>query len=67
MLKSILLENLAGLSDVESTVIRERFAIGPALAVEGCGPKTLEQVGHIIGVGADRGRRGLEYRARTHW
>lgn len=56
-LKSILLENLAGLSDVESTVIRERFAMGPALCAEGAGPKTLEQVGHIIGVTKERVRQ----------
>lgn len=56
-LKTILLENLAGLSEVESTVILERFALGPALALEGAGPKTLEQVGHIIGVTKERVRQ----------
>lgn len=56
-LKSILLENLADLSEVESTVIRERFALGPALCAEGAGPKTLEQVGHIIGVTKERVRQ----------
>ncbi|MFQ5494950.1 MAG: sigma-70 family RNA polymerase sigma factor [Phycisphaerae bacterium] len=56
-LKDILLQNLAGLSEVESTVIRERFALGKPLIGEECGPKTLEQVGHIIGVTKERVRQ----------
>lgn len=56
-LKSILIENMAGLSDVEGTVIRERFAIG-APTIDGRPmPKTLEQVGHIIGVTKERVRQ----------
>ncbi len=56
-LKEILLRNLAGLSDVERTVITERFALiqtainGPAM------PKTLEQVGLVIGVTKERVRQ----------
>ncbi len=56
-LKDILVKNLAGLSDVEKTVIHERFAIGdetPGLLTQ---PKTLEQVGHIIGVTKERVRQ----------
>ncbi len=57
-LKTILLKNLADLSDVERTVICERFALGPAVATIGFGgPKTLEQVGHIIGVTKERVRQ----------
>ena len=55
-LKSILLRNLADLSDVEQTVIRERFALapgGPSVSP----PKTLEQVGSIIGVTKERVRQ----------
>jgi RNA polymerase sigma factor (sigma-70 family) len=53
-LKEILLQNLAGLSDVESTVIRERFAVGNGTLTI---PKTLEQVGVIIGVTKERVRQ----------
>ncbi len=54
-LKTILSRNAADLTAVEETVIRERFAIGPdeELAV----PKTLEQVGQIIGVTKERVRQ----------
>lgn len=55
-LKEILIANLAGLSEVETTVIRERFALRPCVEGEG-GPKTLEQVGHIIGVTKERVRQ----------
>ena len=56
-LKQILLKNVANLTDVERTVIHERFAIGkPAIGVAS-GPKTLEQVGHIIGVTKERVRQ----------
>ncbi|MBI4719440.1 MAG: sigma-70 family RNA polymerase sigma factor [Planctomycetes bacterium] len=55
-LKDILIQNLAGLSDVERKVIDERFALsdytGQAMA-----PKTLEQVGHLIGVTKERVRQ----------
>ncbi|MHC5110175.1 MAG: sigma-70 family RNA polymerase sigma factor [Planctomycetota bacterium] len=56
-LKDILLENLAGLSQVEQTVITERFAIGAPHFGEDRGPKTLEQVGRIIGVTKERVRQ----------
>jgi RNA polymerase primary sigma factor len=56
-LKQIFLENLAGLSEVERTVITERFALG-GLTPEGTPlPKTLEQVGLIIGVTKERVRQ----------
>ena len=56
-LKQILLENAAGLSDVERTVIRERFALGIPLDGSEPRPKTLEQVGYIIGVTKERVRQ----------
>ena len=56
-LKEILIENSAGLSDVEATVICERFAIGKLAIDDEANPKTLEQVGHIIGVTKERVRQ----------
>ncbi|MGB2985510.1 MAG: sigma-70 family RNA polymerase sigma factor [Phycisphaerae bacterium] len=56
-LKQILLQNVAGLSDVERTVIHERFAIGRCGSDGTISPKTLEQVGHIIGVTKERVRQ----------
>ena len=57
-LKAILLKNHADLSDVERTVIRERFALGAVVLTSmPVGPKTLEQVGHIIGVTKERVRQ----------
>ncbi len=55
--KEILLRNLAGLSEVERTVLNERFAIGPPTGPEEQAPKTLEQVGRIIGVTKERVRQ----------
>lgn len=55
-LKEIFLGNLADLSDVERTVISERFALGVAVSVPPQ-PKTLEQVGNIIGVTKERVRQ----------
>ncbi len=56
-LKEILLRNLAGLSEVERTVISERFALGePSFMGPAC-PKTLEQVGQLIGVTKERVRQ----------
>ena len=55
-LKEIFLQNLAGLSDVERTVISERFALAP-LGSEPNAPKTLEQVGTLIGVTKERVRQ----------
>lgn len=56
-LKRIMLDNLAGLSDVERTVIRERFALSPKFDGDATSPKTLEQVGNIIGVTKERVRQ----------
>ena len=56
-LKEILIGNLAGLSDVEQTVISERFALHVMPADPANGPKTLEQVGLIIGVTKERVRQ----------
>jgi RNA polymerase sigma factor (sigma-70 family) len=57
-LKRILLENSADLNDVEQKVIRERFAItGPVPTLEPSKPKTLEEVGTIIGVTKERVRQ----------
>ena len=56
-LKRILLGNLAQLSEVERTVISERFALGVP-SVDGMpSAKTLEQVGNIIGVTKERVRQ----------
>ncbi len=55
-LKSILVKNLADLTDVERTVIRERFALA-APDPDTAAPKTLEQVGSIIGVTKERVRQ----------
>ena len=55
-LKGILLGNHAELSEVEQTVIRERFALS-SLDPESAAPKTLEQVGLLIGVTKERVRQ----------
>lgn len=53
--RDILAQNRADLNDIEKTVIRERFAL------DGTGgstkPKTLEQVGQMIGVTKERVRQ----------
>jgi len=56
-LRQILEENLADLSSVEQKVIRERFAVTPVGVEDLAGPKTLEQVGSIIGVTKERVRQ----------
>lgn len=56
-LRQILVANVADLSDVERTVIRERFALAAAGGSLYGGPKTLEQVGMIIGVTKERVRQ----------
>jgi len=56
-LKEILLRNLAGLSEVEKQVISERFAIVENNIVAPIEPKTLEQVGMLIGVTKERVRQ----------
>jgi RNA polymerase sigma factor (sigma-70 family) len=55
-LKEILIKNLAELSEVERRVINERFAISNNPAAE-ASPKTLEEVGSIIGVTKERVRQ----------
>ncbi|MFH0983800.1 MAG: sigma-70 family RNA polymerase sigma factor [Planctomycetota bacterium] len=55
-LKEILLRNLADLNDIERTVIHARFALG-APAGASAGPKTLEEVGLLIGVTKERVRQ----------
>ena len=56
-LKEILVANVADLSTVELTVINERFAIGKHEYGGDTAPKTLEQVGHLIGVTKERVRQ----------
>jgi RNA polymerase primary sigma factor len=56
-LKDILVRNLAELSEVEQTVISERFALGVPTITGDPAPKTLEQVGKIIGVTKERVRQ----------
>lgn len=56
-LKEILIRNLAGLSEVERKVIIERFALGRPKIEGQPGPKTLEQVGRVIGVTKERVRQ----------
>ena len=56
-LKEILVRNLAELTEVEQTVIQERFALGLPL-MDGKPPgKTLEEVGQLIGVTKERVRQ----------
>ncbi|GJM24671.1 MAG: hypothetical protein DHS20C16_10860 [Phycisphaerae bacterium] len=55
-LKDIIADNAAALSEVEKTVIVERFALAPKPS-EVPTPKTLEQVGNIIGVTKERVRQ----------
>lgn len=55
-LKDIITENVAALSEVEQTVILQRFALN-ANPSELPMPKTLEQVGMIIGVTKERVRQ----------
>ncbi|MCG3179126.1 MAG: RNA polymerase sigma factor RpoD [Phycisphaerae bacterium] len=54
-LREIIVRNAADLNEVEQTVIRERFAISEY--VEETTPKTLEEVGAIIGVTKERVRQ----------
>ena len=56
-LREILNSNRAELSEIEKTVIRERFALEPPSAFEPASPKTLEQVGVMIGVTKERVRQ----------
>jgi RNA polymerase primary sigma factor len=54
-IREILTENRAELNDMERTVIRERFALTED--VDQPRPKTLEQVGELIGVTKERVRQ----------
>ena len=56
-LRTILTKNLADLNEVEQTVISERFALSAVLSAETPQPKTLEQVGVLIGVTKERVRQ----------
>jgi RNA polymerase primary sigma factor len=54
-LREILTENKASLNEIEQTVIRKRFALDDADPM--AKPKTLEQVGELIGVTKERVRQ----------
>lgn len=54
-LREILTENRASLNDIEQTVIRKRFALDEIDPL--AKPKTLEQVGELIGVTKERVRQ----------
>lgn len=54
-LREILTENRAALNEIEQTVIRQRFALDDANPQ--AKPKTLEQVGEMIGVTKERVRQ----------
>ncbi len=56
-LRGILFSNAASLNETEVTVILERFALGEAGVPTDERPKTLEQVGTIIGVTKERVRQ----------
>ena len=56
-LRGIIKENTAALNDVEVKVLRARFALGRVDGLDGEGPKTLEQVGLLIGVTKERVRQ----------
>jgi len=54
-IRDILAQNRAELNDMERTVIRERFALNAT--AESPKPKTLEQVGQLVGVTKERVRQ----------
>ncbi len=56
-LRGILTQNSADLNDVEVKVIQARFALGRVENLPADGPKTLEQVGLLIGVTKERVRQ----------
>ncbi len=56
-LRSILARNTAELNEVEARVLQARFALGQVEGLDGDGPKTLEQVGLLIGVTKERVRQ----------
>jgi RNA polymerase sigma factor (sigma-70 family) len=53
----IIKKNSAELNDVEFKVIQARFALGKSNELAAAGPKTLEQVGLLIGVTKERVRQ----------
>lgn len=56
-LRGIIQKNSASLNEVEVKVIQARFALGQVEGQEAEGPKTLEQVGLLIGVTKERVRQ----------
>ncbi len=56
-LRGIIQENTAELSAVEVTVLQARFALAKVQGLDGDNPKTLEQVGSLIGVTKERVRQ----------
>ncbi len=56
-LRGIISCNAANLNDVEVKVLQARFALGQIEGAPGDGPKTLEQVGLLIGVTKERVRQ----------
>ncbi|MBN2562159.1 MAG: sigma-70 family RNA polymerase sigma factor [Phycisphaerae bacterium] len=56
-LRGIIKENAADLNETEVKVIQARFALCKIDGLEGEGPKTLEQVGMVIGVTKERVRQ----------
>jgi len=56
-LRGIIRTNSALLNDVEVTVLQARFALAPVQGLDGDEPKTLEQVGLLIGVTKERVRQ----------
>ncbi|GMU20856.1 MAG: hypothetical protein AMXMBFR13_09520 [Phycisphaerae bacterium] len=54
-IRDIMAQNRAALNDIEQTVIRERFALEQSMSQPR--PKTLEQVGAMIGVTKERVRQ----------
>jgi RNA polymerase sigma factor (sigma-70 family) len=56
-LRGIIRSNTAELNDVEVRVLQARFALAPIEGMESGGPKTLEQVGLLIGVTKERVRQ----------
>lgn len=56
-LRDILRTNTAELNDVEVRVLKARFALGQTEGLTDDGPKTLEQVGLLIGVTKERVRQ----------
>ncbi len=56
-LRGIISQNSANLNEVEVKVLQARFALGQVAGAPGDGPKTLEQVGLLIGVTKERVRQ----------